>query len=92
LSFGTAAVISAVRTRSPEVDRSKGHVLLVGDSVVWGYGERHDLQALNLGVSWYGIDQYYLWLKRKLDEIPSAWQLPKWRRRFLARHNGMREE
>jgi lysophospholipase L1-like esterase len=80
---------NAAGFRSPEVDPSKRHLLIVGDSVVWGYkvgddetvsrhlqdledGGRSDLQVLNLGVSGYGIDQYYLWLRRSLEKVPAV--------------------
>ncbi len=68
--------------RSSEIDFKKRHLLLVGDSVVWGYGvddtetvshflsqKVADLQVLNLGVSGYGIGQYYLHLKRHIKTL-----------------------
>lgn len=68
--------------RSEEVDLSRDHILLIGDSVTWGLnvgdkehvayflGEKmNDYQILNLGVSGYGIDQEYLLLKRNIDKL-----------------------
>jgi hypothetical protein len=73
--------------RSPEVDSKKEHILVVGDSVVWGAGVNDDetmtyyldkqltrsglnnYQILNLGVSGYGIGQYFLHLKRHIQEL-----------------------
>jgi hypothetical protein len=68
--------------RSGEVDFSKKHVLLVGDSVTFGLGvnnhetvshyltkENNKFQFLNLGVPGYGIGQYYLNLKRHIDQL-----------------------
>jgi len=71
--------------RSPEADKTKEHILIVGDSVAWGHGLSDDetvsfflqkdlnnkynnLQVLNLGVSGYGIDQYYMWLKKNIQK------------------------
>lgn len=63
--------------RSEEINPDKNHVLIVGDSVAFGLGvndnetvsyyiseELKEFQTLNLAVSGYGIDQYYLMLKR----------------------------
>jgi lysophospholipase L1-like esterase len=72
--------------RSNELDITKKHVILLGDSVTWGYGVSDDetvssylekrlgdlnYQVDNLGVSGYGLDQYYLYLKRHIDKIPN---------------------
>jgi hypothetical protein len=72
--------------RSPEVDPSKDHIVLFGDSVTWGYGlsdeqtvssflqnrlGEKETQVLNLGLSGYSIDQSYLFLKRNLPHIPN---------------------
>jgi lysophospholipase L1-like esterase len=68
--------------RSEKVNHSKNHILVLGDSVAWGYGVNdnetvtyylnnlveEDLQILNLAVSGYGIDQYYMHLKQKIKE------------------------
>lgn len=73
--------------RSKEILPDKKHIILLGDSVTWGYGvgdeetaayfleERlKDLnyQVDNLGVSGYGLDQYYLYLKRHIARIPKV--------------------
>jgi hypothetical protein len=68
--------------RSKEVDFSKGHILLVGDSVTFGLGVNNnetvshylekinnEHQILNLGVPRYGIGQYFLNLKRHIDQL-----------------------
>jgi hypothetical protein len=72
--------------RSEEVDSSKGHILVVGDSVAFGLGVNNretvsyylgeeenistlEYQVLNLGVSGWGIGQYYLNLKKNIDNL-----------------------
>ncbi len=68
--------------RSEAVDASKKQILVLGDSVVWGQGvqdnetvtaylKNHfpEYQTLNMGVSGYGIDQYYLQLKRHINKL-----------------------
>ena len=72
--------------RSGEVDSSRGHILITGDSVAFGLGVNNDetvshyleqderisglgYQVLNIGVPGYGIGQYYLNLKRNIDEL-----------------------
>ena len=63
--------------RTGEIDPSKEHILILGDSVAYGSGVNDDenvshflneklegLQVLNLAVMGYGIDQYYLTLKK----------------------------
>jgi lysophospholipase L1-like esterase len=68
--------------RSNEVDPSKDHVLVMGDSVVWGPEAQNNEtvssylaeyfsedQVLNLGVSGYGVDQYYLKLKQYISKL-----------------------
>ncbi len=72
--------------RSEEIDPSKRNILILGDSLIFGYGvdddetisyylektlkERHydNVQVLNMGVPGYGIDQYYLFLKRYVNQ------------------------
>ena len=76
--------------RSPEIESHKRHVLVLGDSVAWGYGVddqtvfTHQLQGLlegtrlqihNLAVSGYGLDQYYLYLKRHIERFPIIEQI-----------------
>jgi lysophospholipase L1-like esterase len=64
------------------IDPGKDHLLLVGDSIIYGQGlaesehvgrrleERMPrFQVLNAAVSGYSIDQYYLYLKRIIDEV-----------------------
>jgi hypothetical protein len=71
--------------RSKEVDLSKKHILVVGDSIALGYGVQDDetlsyylnsrfkeYQVLNMGVVGYGIDQYYLNLKKYVDKLNPA--------------------
>jgi hypothetical protein len=68
--------------RSREVDFSKGHILIVGDSVTFGLGVNNEetvshylekeykrYQVLNLGVPGYGIGQYFLNLKRHINQL-----------------------
>lgn len=67
--------------RSDEVDPSKEHILVIGDSVAFGLGVNDDetvsyylsqklkkYQVLNLAVPGYSIDQYYLTLKRHISK------------------------
>jgi len=71
--------------RSKEVDYSKKHVLIIGDSIALGYGVQDGetlsqylsdsfkgYQVLNMGVVGYGIDQYYLNLKKHIDKLNPA--------------------
>lgn len=68
--------------RSNEIESEKKQILVLGDSVVWGFKVSDDetipyfleqkfdpeeYQVHNLGVSGYGIGQYYLYLKRHVD-------------------------
>ena len=61
--------------RSPEINQSKKQIIILGDSVAWGFGVNDTetfpyyldesvsslgYQVSNLAVSGYGIDQYYL--------------------------------
>lgn len=68
--------------RSEEVDFSKDHILLIGDSVTWGHGvndnetvsyylnqKYENYQVINLGVNGYGLDQYYLNLERNIGAL-----------------------
>ena len=76
--------------RSSEVNPKKNNILLLGDSVIWGYGMSDEkiasfyleqklkntkVQIHNLGVSGYGIGQYYLYLKRKLESFDKVDQV-----------------
>ena len=70
--------------RGEEVDYSKEHILVIGDSVAWGLDlddkeampyylneymeeEYPRLQVLNMAVSGYGIDQYYMSLDERIN-------------------------
>ena len=70
--------------RSAEIDQSKKQIIILGDSVAWGFGVNDTetfpyyldkmvsnlgYQASNLAVSGYGIDQYYLFLKRHINKF-----------------------
>jgi lysophospholipase L1-like esterase len=83
---GLKISINSVGLRSPEVDPSKEHILVVGDSVTFGVGVSNEetfpyflgrriqkkyrnIQVLNLGVPGYGVDQYYLRLKRYIGDL-----------------------
>lgn len=67
--------------RSKKLNRSADHILILGDSVAYGAGVNDNEtfsfylnqnipnhQVLNLGVSGYGIGQYYLALKSLIDK------------------------
>lgn len=71
-----------VGQRLDTVDPARDHLLLMGDSIIFGQGlaetehvgrrleERMPrFQVLNGSVSGYSIDQYYLYLKRIIDEV-----------------------
>lgn len=86
IAFGDKKVSSnSIGFRSPEIDGSKEHILVVGDSVAWGYGvsddetvcsylqnligsDHRNFQVLNLGVSGYGVDQYWLYLQKNINK------------------------
>ncbi len=66
--------------RSEEIDSSRPQILLLGDSIAWGYGvsdhqtmsfyiqqRLKNQQIQNLAVPCYGIDQSYLRLKEAID-------------------------
>jgi len=74
--------LNSLGFRSNEIDHSKKHILVLGDSVAWGYGtknhetfpfylnqENSNLQVLNMAVSGYGIGQSYLYLKKHIDRV-----------------------
>ncbi len=65
-----------------EVDDDREHIVLIGDSVAYGTGVSHeetyarllgrmtkDYQVVNLSVTGYSIDQYYLMLARELPRL-----------------------
>jgi lysophospholipase L1-like esterase len=70
--------------RSPELDPRKEKVVILGDSVAWGYGlgdadtlssrlqeklDGRQLQVVNMAVSGYGTDQEYFQLKKNLPKL-----------------------
>jgi len=66
--------------RSPEIDPERDHILVLGDSVAFGLGvgdnetmtsyldDMVDEQVLNLAVSGYGLDQYYMQLSKEIHK------------------------
>ena len=82
VSKGNIITTNSLGFRSTNVDPSKKHILLVGDSVAWGFGVSDNqtiayhldkkitnMQTLNLGVPGYGIDQSYIRLKRHIGKL-----------------------
>lgn len=76
---GITYTTNSLGFRSTEIDTSREHMLILGDSVAYGLNvSDHEtvshylgqnipgLQILNLGVPGYSIDQYYLALKRHI--------------------------
>jgi hypothetical protein len=68
--------------RSSELDSHRDKIVILGDSVAWGYGvddtetlssrlqdklSGRRLQVVNMAVAGYGPDQEYLWLKRNVS-------------------------
>ena len=64
------------------IDSARAHVVLMGDSVLWGWGVEHEdtaaalasrriasSQVLNASVSGYGLPQYLLYLERVLPRL-----------------------
>ncbi len=64
------------------IDPSRDHLLVMGDSIMFGFGvskgeqvsarlaeKMPHYQVLNASVSGYSIDQYYLYLRRIIDEV-----------------------
>jgi lysophospholipase L1-like esterase len=71
--------------RSSGVDFSKKHILVIGDSIAYGYGvgdnetipyylneKLNEYEVVNLGVVAYGTDQVYLNLERHIDKFNPA--------------------
>jgi len=67
--------------RSPPIDPSADHILILGDSVAYGAGVKEDetissllnksfpqYQTVNMATPGYGVDQYYLLLKRFVEK------------------------
>ncbi len=74
--------LNSLGFRSQEIDPSKEHILLLGDSVAWGIktsdnenfsfflGQKlSNYQVINMAVPGYGIDQAYLFLKRHIHKL-----------------------
>ncbi len=74
--------LNSLGFRSAEIDNSKEHILVLGDSVAWGFGTKNqetipyylsqkfpNFQVLNMAVSGYGIGQSYLFLKKHIDKV-----------------------
>jgi hypothetical protein len=74
--------LNSLGFRSQEIDNSKEHILLLGDSVAWGMKTNDNenfsyylnqkfptYQTINMAVPGYGIDQTYLFLKRHIDKV-----------------------
>ena len=70
--------------RSAEIDQNKNQIIVLGDSIAWGFGVNDEetfphyldklvssmgYQVSNLAVSGYGIDQYYLFFKRHISRF-----------------------
>jgi len=81
--LGWAPPPEVIGQRGQTADPSRDQVLLVGDSIVYGFGVEpdqtaaHDLeqilgapQVLNLALSGWSIDQYYVYLHRVLRDAP----------------------
>ena len=79
---GTTYTTNSLGYRGGEVDKSKKHIVLVGDSIIYGSGVNDsetlannldkkikDYQVINLGVGGYGIGQYYLRLKKEINRL-----------------------
>jgi lysophospholipase L1-like esterase len=71
-----------VGQRLDAIDPARDHLLLMGDSIMFGHGigaeeqvgrrlgeKAPHYQVLNASVSGYSIDQYYLYLRRIVDEV-----------------------
>jgi lysophospholipase L1-like esterase len=82
LEKGKLFTTNSLGFRSEEIDPHKKSILILGDSVAWGYGVNdnetvsnylsEDLsryQVLNLAVSGYDIGQSYLRLKKHIEKL-----------------------
>lgn len=82
LGWAPPDIPEKVGQRGQQIDNSRGHVVTIGDSILYGHGvsdtetaavaleellDGH--QVLNLAVSGYSIDQYYVYLKRVLPTV-----------------------
>ena len=76
--------------RSPEIDQNKKQIIVLGDSVAWGFGvsdtetfpyllneivANMNYQVSNLAVSGYDLGQYYLFLKRHINKFNNLKQV-----------------
>ena len=74
--------LNSLGFRSQEVDQSKEHILLLGDSVPWGVKTNDNenfsyyldqklstYQVINMAVPGYGIGQSYLFLKKHIHQL-----------------------
>ncbi len=76
--------------RSPEIDQNKKQIIILGDSVAWGFGvsdtetfpyllnekvANMNYQVSNLAVSGYDLGQYYLFLKRHINKFNNLKQV-----------------
>lgn len=74
--------LNSLGFRSPEIDNSKKHILLLGDSVAWGHKNNEEetfsyylsqkfssYQIINMAVLGYGVGQSYLFLKRHIEKV-----------------------
>lgn len=82
LGWAPSAPVGVVGQRLERADFGRARVLVMGDSILYGYGVTHEQtaprliepmlggpQVLNASVSGYSIDQYYLYLRRILPVI-----------------------
>lgn len=76
--------------RSAEIDRNKKQIIILGDSVAWGFSvsdketfpyfldklvSNSGYQVSNLAVSGYDLGQYYLFLKKHIDKFNNLKQV-----------------
>ena len=84
-THGRISTINSLGFRSPEIDSSRKHVIIVGDSVAFGLGlgdretlshylanQLKEFQVLNFSVPGYSVDQYYLTLKKHINKTNPA--------------------
>ena len=84
-THGRISTINSLGFRSPEIDSSRKHVIIVGDSVALGLGlgdretlshylanQLKEFQVLNFSVPGYSVDQYYLTLKKHINKTNPA--------------------
>jgi lysophospholipase L1-like esterase len=84
-THGQVSTINSLGFRSPEIDSSQRHVIIVGDSVAFGLGlsdqetlshylakKLKKFQVLNFSVPGYSVGQYYLTLKKHINKTNPA--------------------